>query len=68
MIQKKDLADGILNKERADEFLYCPNCGVEYSASSGDYWHLSDDYVFKCGECKGEMQLATKETVYHIIK
>lgn len=68
MIQKKDLADSILNKERAGEFMYCPNCGSEYSASSGDYWNLPDDYIFKCGECKVEMQLATKKTVYNIIK
>jgi hypothetical protein len=68
MIQKKDLADSILDKKRAGEFMFCPSCGGEYSASSGDYWNLPEDYVFKCGECKNEMQLATKSTVYNIIK
>ena len=59
MTTKKDLCDHIFNKDRAEEFLYCPMCGNEYSASSGDYWNLPDDYVFKC-ECGEEMKLAEK--------
>lgn len=29
-------------------FLYCPHCGAESSASSGDYWRKPDDEVFVC--------------------
>jgi hypothetical protein len=56
MIQKKDLADLVLDKQREGEFLYCPACGGEYSASSGDYWNLPDDYNLFCGSwtCAGK--------------
>lgn len=66
MVTKKDLSDQILNKKRVSEFLYCDLCGAEYSANSGDYWNLPDDYVFKC--CDEPMMLATKNIHYNILK
>jgi len=55
-ITKKQLADQVFNKDRADEFLYCFNCGSEHSASSGDYWNLPDNHIFKC-PCKKNQEL-----------
>ena len=52
--------------------LYCPRCGAEFSANSGDYWHNDPDMVLRCsaldnefdGECETPLQLVTKHTVY----
>ena len=67
MIIKKDLSDLVLNKNRAGEYLYCSNCGGEYSASSGDYWNLADDYVFVCS-CGHNLCLARLHRQVDIIK
>jgi len=66
MVRKKDLSDQILNKKRVSEFLFCSICGAEYSANSGDYWNLSDNYIFNC--CDESMQLAVKHTEISILK
>lgn len=65
-----DLADQILDKTRAGGFLLCPDCGAEYSASTGDYWNLPADYVFTCANdhAKIDMILATKSTSYKVVK
>jgi hypothetical protein len=40
--------------------LYCASCQTEYSATPGDYWSLSDNYVFRCGSCDKPMQLVRR--------
>jgi hypothetical protein len=37
-------------------FLYCPECGVEASATRGDYFWMPDTEPFEC-ECGGIMEL-----------
>ena len=29
-------------------FLYCPECGVRYSATAGDYWNMPPEATFTC--------------------
>lgn len=53
-----DLADHILDKTRAGEFLYNPETGEEYSGNKGDYWDSPDDHEFT------GFILVTKTTVY----
>jgi hypothetical protein len=31
-------------------YLYCKQCGAQYSANRGDYWHLADDFILRCCE------------------
>ena len=55
--------------------LYCPRCGAEFSANSGDYWYNDPNMVLRCstlddtfgGECETPLQLVTKSTVYKSI-
>jgi peptide subunit release factor 1 (eRF1) len=54
---KANMKDQILTKDR--KILHCPECGVEYSGSAGDYWNAPDDHVFIC-ECGCEMELVEK--------
>jgi hypothetical protein len=65
-----DLADQVLDKSRASEFLYCPGCGAEYSASAGDYWHLDKDQKLRCGNHRPlvDLQLVTKHSVIERVK
>ena len=60
MCKVKRLSDQVLDKSRADQFLYCGVCGGEYSASSGDYWNCSPDHELKC--CDEPLELAVKKT------
>lgn len=46
--------------------LLCVNCGGEYSANKGDYWHLPQDSVFEC--CGEPMLLMYKRTAYEEVK
>ena len=66
MVKKSDLKDQILTKDRS--IMVCPSCFAEFSANSGDYWHVDDDYVFKCHDCDVEMKLMKKYTTYEEIK
>lgn len=43
--------------------LYCSICHQESSAHKGDYFMLSNDFVFKC--CDEPMWLVRKEVVYY---
>jgi len=54
-VTKSDLKPG-----QKHGFLHCPDCDAEYSADSGDYWYLEDEYVFTC-ECGADMILARRE-------
>jgi len=67
MITYGDLADQILNKDRADERLFCPACGAQYSANTGDYWNVPDDKEVYC-ECGEPMVLAVTTIGRTIIK
>ncbi len=40
--------------------LWCSICGAQRSATPGDYWHLADNYRFRCHGLA--MELVTKET------
>ena len=56
----------------ANAFLYCPDCGAEYSATHGDYsfWMTPDD-VFTCqNDEHGQlpMVLATKRAVVELVQ
>lgn len=62
---KKNLRDGIIIKEWAGVIMYCPNCFQEFSANSGDYWNVPENYVFK--HCNLTMLLGYKKTVYEPI-
>ena len=66
MVTVKDFADQILDKSRANEFLYCIICGNKCSANKGDYFNMSDSYVFEC--CNKPMILATETTIMKYIK
>lgn len=59
--KKKFLKDSILNKDwRA--IMYCYICGSEYSADSGDYYNIDDEYVFRC--CEIPCELVEKNTIF----
>jgi hypothetical protein len=58
---KKNLKDGILDKSW-NAIMYCPDCGSEYSANSGDYWNVPKNYRFKC--CDKTMKLIVKKTIF----
>ena len=62
-----DLKDQIGTKEICP-FLYCPCCGVTCSGNAGDYWNTPKDKPILCGDCGSTMVLATKKTVYDIVK
>jgi hypothetical protein len=57
-----DLKDGILHPKYAGRFLLCRVCGERGSANKGDYFTLSEDYVFT--HCAKNMKLVTEKTVY----
>lgn len=61
MVQVKDLKDQIGTATSGRLFLYCLECGEEYSANKGDYFMAEPDHVFQC--CGQDMILATKRTV-----
>jgi hypothetical protein len=56
---KKNLKDGILDKTW-NAIMFCPICGAEFSANSGDYWNLPDSHEFK--HCGKTMLLVNKST------
>jgi len=60
MVTLKDLEKA--SELDTDIVLYCVRCHSEYSASPGDYWHMSDSHAFKC--CGSPMRLARKEVQY----
>jgi len=63
MVQMSDLKDEVFgSKERTGRFLYCTQCGAEYSAHSGDYWYLALDHKFIC-HCGEPLILAIKHTI-----
>lgn len=62
---KSNMKDQVLTSDR--KILHCPECGAEYSGSSGDYWATPDDYMFYCPDCKCEMELVTKVTTVKYI-
>lgn len=64
LAKKSNLKDGILDKSW-NALMLCNICGAEYSANSGDYWNVADDYVFEC--CDEIMELVEKNTVYNSI-
>jgi hypothetical protein len=66
MVKKSDLKDQILTDD--ESILVCPICFAEFSANSGDYWYLEDDFIFTCSECEVEMKLMKKYTTYEEIK
>ena len=43
-------------------FLYCDDCGAEWSANKGDYFTHARDYVFTC--CEQPMRLVRKVVSY----
>jgi len=43
MTRKADLKDA-----PSGAFLYCPDCGAEWSATYGDYFMVDDDHEFTC--------------------
>jgi len=55
---KSNMKDQILTDDR--KILHCPSCGAEYSGNAGDYFMVSDEYVFRCSECDIEMELVDK--------
>ena len=56
-----DLRDQI-NQIGPRSILYCQVCGAEYSASAGDYWAASKDYVFTC--CEQPMALVFRRVSF----
>jgi len=57
----KNLKDQILSDD--NRIMYCPLCGAEYSANSGDYFMLTNpNHKFKC--CNNTMELVTKKLSY----
>ena len=42
--------------------LYCPSCGAQFSANSGDYWNLPSGHVFK--HCRRNMWLGYMVTTF----
>jgi hypothetical protein len=42
--------------------LLCLECGGQYSACAGDYWHLHASHVFTC--CNRPMRLVRKVVRY----
>ena len=63
IVRVKDLKDElVMSKERTGWFLYCTQCGAEYSAHSGDYWNRAPDYEFICG-CGNPLILAIKHII-----
>lgn len=65
MVTVADLKDQTLTADNA--ILYCPFCGVEFSANAGDYWSLPKTHKFLC-PCGEAMKLVTKHTVYRRVK
>lgn len=58
----KNLKDQILTDD--NRLMKCFKCGCEYSANSGDYWHIRDDnYKFKC--CNKIMSIVEKSIIYN---
>lgn len=49
-------------------FLGCELCGAEYSSDPNDYFHLPDDYIFRCDDCEQNMVLAERITTINVIK
>lgn len=47
MVKVKDLTDQ-LGVKGPRPFLYCLECGAEYSAHKGDYWQLKPEHVLEC--------------------
>jgi hypothetical protein len=37
-----------LDNAPSGAFLYCPDCGAQYSATPGDYWYLAPEDTFPC--------------------
>lgn len=58
-IRVKDLKNQIDSKGPRP-ILYCPICGVEYSANAGDYFLARPDHIFIC--CGEPMLLVIKTT------
>ncbi len=52
-----------LRDEERERFMFCAQCGAEYSADRADYFMAKpSDLVIEC-ECGYEMELVTKRTV-----
>lgn len=70
MVYVKDLADQILDKTRAGEFLYCPVCGDESSANKGDYFMADDNQKLRCGNHRplADLVLATRTSTINVVK
>lgn len=51
---------------RADslEKMYCEDCDITYSANRNDYWHIEENFEFKCPECQEIMELGTFKTTF----
>ena len=47
-------------------FLYCRECGGEYSANAGDYFMRRPGNVLTC--CEVPLELCVKKTVYRKVK
>ena len=54
---------GNLTSESNGRIVFCPYCEVEYSATKGDYFWLSDEHILSCPE-HGPMVIVTKRIVY----
>jgi len=55
---KKNLSDEVLNP--TGRFMFCSECGSEYSANKGDYFQYSEDFEFKC--CGKTMEICVRQT------
>jgi hypothetical protein len=61
MIKVSDLKDQI-GTPGPHPFLYCQECGSQFSANKGDYFMHPSDHVFTC--CGENLNLMTSRMVY----
>jgi hypothetical protein len=47
-ITVNDLPEVALDRKGHQVFLYCPECGAEYSATAGDYFWMPKGEAFYC--------------------
>ena len=60
--RKIEIENVVHTREQTREFLYCSKCGTRFSANAGDYFDVSDKYIFKCN-CRARIILAASTEV-----
>jgi hypothetical protein len=57
-----------LPERTSGEFLWCPECGGEFSATRGDYFWKPPAEPFVCDDCDQEpLRLATVQRIHTVL-